>query len=176
MALMAKAKQNPAVVRTVSSEVQLDLSELTRLVGFNLGAAYGLARRLFMTYMADLEIRPIEYSILALLAKAGGQQVQLSAALNVSVSNMAVVLDRLLKRGLLRREASESDRRAHSLRLTPTGKRLAAECAARLRLVEDDLLGELSPGERGIFAELLRKLVVPPCRKGDFPESAESIR
>lgn len=142
-----------------ATAVPLDMTPLTSLVGFNLGAAYVLARRVFMNHMEVFQVRPIEYSILALLRNSNVNQSQLSGVLNITQPNLAVVIARLAKRGLLKRELSQIDRRARHIRLTVTGERLLAQCEAQLGQVEGDLMGSLSAGERAIFAELLHKMV-----------------
>ena len=69
-------------------------------------------------------------------------QKMLAAAVGVQEPTMARMLDRLEVDGLVRREASQSDRRARSIRLTPE----AAPGLSRIRKVAESLRDELFDG------------------------------
>ena len=106
-----------------------------------------------------LDVRPVEYTILSLI----GENPDLSAArlaqlLAVTAPNITAWLGKLEKRGLVMRVASETDRRAQVLSLTPAGSQLAADATQRLVEAERATFSTLSHGEYVLLGELLRKL------------------
>ena len=94
---------------------------------------------------ADLTLA--QYRILALVASGDARASKLAARLAVAKPTVTAVVDGLVDRGYLRREAVPGDRRSASIVVTPDGrKRLAtAEDAMSERL--ERLLGAVSDGE-----------------------------
>lgn len=86
---------------------------------------------------------------------------ELAGRLGCDASFVTVVTDALEKRGLVRREPSQRDRRVKNLRLTPEGvvaqQRLNCELASRM-----PWNACLSDRERRGFLSLLRKMVIDP--------------
>lgn len=68
--------------------------------------------------------------------------------------------DRLLQKGLVQRQANPDDRRAHTLALTPAGRRLVPRLAALADANDASLFGVLTPDERRRLETLLRKIAV----------------
>ena len=62
----------------------------------------------------------------------GSTAARLARALAVSAPNITMWLDKLRRRGLMRREASETDRRSQHLYLTDKGRKLAEEATRRV--------------------------------------------
>ena len=110
---------------------------------------------------APLALRPVEYTMLVLLNEnPGGTAARLARALAVSAPNMTMWLEKLQRRDLVRREASESDRRSQHLYVTEKGRKLANEATRRVIEAERHAFSHLSVGERAILVELLRKLAL----------------
>jgi DNA-binding MarR family transcriptional regulator len=128
---------------------------LNQLVGFNLGAAYLQARRLFKKRMSALDLSPLEYFILALVDRQGMHQARIGVALDIPMQNLTVVLERMETRDLVVRLRSESDRRAQVVRLSDSGARLFGRARKIMPALERELLGPLRPAERKIFGQLL---------------------
>ena len=63
-----------------------------------------------------------------------------------------------MRRGLIVREANESDRRGQHLRVTKQGEALAVDLTARLLDSERAAFKTLSAAEQMMLAELLHKL------------------
>lgn len=106
-----------------------------------------------------LSLRPVEYSLLALIRDNPGiAPARLARVLSVTPPNITAWVQKLEGRKLVRRETSIDDRRAQQLRLTPVGEKLVADATQHLLDGERERLASLSPGERAILAELLRKL------------------
>ena len=71
---------------------------------------------------------------------------------------ITTAVDRLESRGLVTREAHESDRRARIVRLTARGKEHATKVFASHKTAMDFVATGLSRTERATLIELLRKL------------------
>jgi DNA-binding MarR family transcriptional regulator len=82
----------------------------------------------------------------------------LADVLGVSQPAAVKIADRLARDGLLERRAG-ADRRVRALRLTPKGRRAAADVLARRADALDELLAALSTPEREALEPLLEKLV-----------------
>jgi DNA-binding MarR family transcriptional regulator len=81
----------------------------------------------------------------------------------VTPPNITVWIDRLEKRGLVKRERSSTDARAQHIRATMAGAALARKSVSRLLEGEGEVLTTLSAAERAMLVELLHK--VARCRK-----------
>lgn len=138
--------------------------QLTRLLGYNLSRADIRMRKYFLHHMDDYGLRPAEFSALVLIAANPRlNQKRLGTALDVSAPNLAVLLDKLTGRGLLLRVRSSEDRRAQHLHLTPKGEALLARAEASVARVEQAVFEILTPGERALLIELLRKVALAPA-------------
>lgn len=75
------------------------------------------------------DLSPSQFNVLNLLRDQprGLSQVQISRLLIMHRSNVTGLIDRLEKRGLLRRHASPGDRRAYRVILTPAASDLLAQ-------------------------------------------------
>ena len=146
--------------RSANPSPDLDLSHLDHLMGLKTSLADARLRRAFHKGMKPLKLRPVDFTILVLLASNPVvSQKMLCRTLDVSPPGMAVILDRLQARRLLVRERSETDRREHRLALTDAGRKLAAQAERVSHEIEGDVLAVLTAGERLLLGELLQKLV-----------------
>src|ERR1043165_1457995 len=103
--------------------------------------AWQLLVKLFFSHRADLpavasefELSPAQCHVLHLIEP--GQPIpmgRLAEALACDASNVTGLVDRLECRGLVRRHASEEDRRSKVLDLTASGVRLRAVMMERIR-------------------------------------------
>ena len=72
-----------------------------------------------------LGIRPVTLSVLGTIYDNPGiKQSDLGKRLNIKRANMVPVMTELEGRGLIQRRPSDSDRRAHVVTLTPSGRKL----------------------------------------------------
>ncbi|WP_257166409.1 MarR family winged helix-turn-helix transcriptional regulator [Bradyrhizobium sp. SRS-191] len=73
--------------------------------------------------LATIDLDVILYSILeTIAANPGAAQIAVAGALGIERARMVALLDDLQQAGLIVRERSEQDRRAHALGLTPRGR------------------------------------------------------
>lgn len=143
-----------------STAAGLDHAGLQHLLGYQLAQADIPARGVFFKHIGDpLKLRPVEFSILMLLAfNPGATPKKLSQALAVSAPNLTVLLDRMAEKGWLERQRSEADRRAQHVHLTPRGRELAQKAHEISLTMEQELLKHLTEGERAMLKELLAKV------------------
>lgn len=86
---------------------------------------------------------------------------ELAALLRCDASNVTGIIDRLEERGLVERQAAPGDRRVKRAALTSEGRRVRAHVQQRI-LERSPAVGSLSPAERFVLRDLLRRLTVPP--------------
>jgi DNA-binding MarR family transcriptional regulator len=147
----------------IAPELGLDTSRLTHLVGYAASRASIELKKTFGRHLGPLQLKAVEFSALVLVASNPHlNQKQLGAALDVSAPNLAVILDRLAERGLVKRVRSTVDRRAQQLHLTPAGRELTARAEAIAATMENDALQALSSAERALLIELLLKVARAP--------------
>lgn len=83
---------------------------------------------------ADVEVTLPQYRALVVLAARGPQRVaDISAELSVDPSTGTRLCDRLVRKGLVRRQRSTKDRRVVRVILTPAGRGLVAKVTGRRR-------------------------------------------
>lgn len=141
---------------------RLAVERLHDVIGYQIAQASIVTLSVFQRAAGDaLELRPVEYTMLVLVHEnPGSTAARLARALAVSAPNITMWLDKLQRRGLMRREASETDRRSQHLYLTEKGRKVAEEATHRVIEAEHHAFAHLSSGERAILVELLRKLAL----------------
>lgn len=108
--------------------------------------------------LEPFELRAVDAHILAALMGAGPLSVgEVSRELGLRGSTLTGALDRLEKRGLLKRELSPSDRRSWVLALGDLSARTSDGLSAALDAAERDCWGALTGAERRQLLKLLRK-------------------
>ena len=107
---------------------------------------------------AGIDLTPVQFAALTTVDdNPGVDQATLAGLIAYDKVTIGGVVDRLVQKGLLRREVSKRDRRARVLTLSDEGQRLLARALPEARLVQDDTLAGLSDDERQSFVGLLRK-------------------
>jgi MarR family transcriptional regulator, 2-MHQ and catechol-resistance regulon repressor len=100
-----------------------------------------------------------EFGVLEALYHKGEQPVcDVQRRILVESSSTTYVVDKLVKRGLVRRRHSTADRRVILLALTPAGRRLIREHFPSHAEAIRDAVAALSPREQAQAARLLRSL------------------
>ncbi len=141
----------------------LDPGCLSHLVGYAASRASIELRKTFTRHLGPLDLKPVEFSILALVAANGEvNQRRLGLALDVAPPNMAITLDRMVERGWVERVRATQDRRAQLIHLTAAGRKLARKAEKIAATMEDAALSGLSAAERALLIELLLKVVNTP--------------
>ena len=109
---------------------------------------------------AEFGITLPRFDLLAQLERypAGLKMSELSRRLMVSGGNVTGLTDQLEKEGLVTRADDPSDRRAYTIKLTPSGRALFARMAAVHEQWVIELFSGLSAAEKGQVHRLLAKL------------------
>ena len=137
------------------------LGKLETLLGYSLRRAQVRVFQDFESEMNELGLTPGQLGALFLIeANRGLSQSELGLALGIDRSSVVPLIDRLQKRGWVRRAARASDRRAHALELAPAGVALLARLMPRLEAHEGRIAVGLSAAERKRLLELLAKIAV----------------
>ena len=153
-------------VPTETAELNLTVQGRLREGGFFDLLGYQLAQaRVFATDIYDTHVgkptglRRVELTILQLVkTNPDVTPTRLARALAITTPGITGWLDKLEKRGLLLRQKSAKDGRAQHLRVTPAGNALMENALAHLLEGEARAMAHLSPGERLMLLELLRKV------------------
>lgn len=138
---------------------RLEEARLSQVLGYQLAQAALVTDAIFTREVGQpLALRRVEYTVLTLIAEnPGGTGARLARALAVTPPNISALVDRLVERGLVQRQASAEDRRGQALSVTPAGLQLVRQATERIVAAERAALS-LTAGEQAILAELLHKL------------------
>ena len=120
--------------------------------------------------LAEHGVSPVEFEVLLRLARSPEgllRMTDLSAQTSLTTSGVTRVVDRLVERGLVARQACATDRRTTYAVITDAGRRLmVAALPGHLELIQTLLTGPLADtGDLETFTALLRRLRdrVVPC-------------
>ena len=131
-----------------------------------------LARARQLTQLSRKWIEPIfqshgldtgEFDVLATLERSGApyrlRPTELFRELMMSSGGLTDRLDRLERKGMIRRAKSVSDQRSITVELTEAGRATIRKAFSEDMAVEFDLLESLTESERKMLARLLAKLL-----------------
>jgi len=128
--------------------------------GFLVRRLHQIHVAIFLEECAADGITPVQYGLLSVLMEQGGlDQATLAEEVGIDRTNVADVLNRLERRGLLTRTASRQDRRMRLAQLTEKGRAFVRKNRAAMQRAQERLLAPLAESDRNRFRELLRKLV-----------------
>jgi DNA-binding MarR family transcriptional regulator len=126
-------------------------------------AWYGL-NQAFRRRIAHLEVTPDQFTVMRTLLESGEiTQRELTELMSSDPNTVASLLERMEKAGLIERKPHEKDRRAHRLRLLPSGRRKYVEAREIALGLQAEVLGALPESHREEFLEHLT-LVADTCR------------
>ncbi|HCD2001813.1 MarR family winged helix-turn-helix transcriptional regulator [Citrobacter farmeri] len=127
--------------------------------------AFHLLRQLFQQHTARWQhelpdLTKPQYAVMRAIAERPGiEQVNLMEAAVSTKATLAEMLSRMEKRGLVRRENDPLDKRRRFVYLTKEGETLLSSAMPLGNSVDDEFLGRLSPQERALFTQLVRKMM-----------------
>jgi MarR family transcriptional regulator, temperature-dependent positive regulator of motility len=109
---------------------------------------------------AGYDLTPVQYAALTTVAvQPGIDQATLAGLIAYDRTTITGVVDRLVQKGLLVRQASRTDRRAHALRITNEGRRTLDGIEPAVEAAQRIMLGGLSKTEAATLMRLLRKAI-----------------
>lgn len=133
--------------------------ELHQCINFLLSKAQQSVYQHFKTKLAEYDVTPVQYGILACLWQQNGQAPsQIAANLNLDSSTITGILDRMENKGLLKRTPDPGDRRALKVVLTEAGSALQEPIDKIISEANEEVMEGLSLSERETLKILLGKL------------------
>jgi len=137
----------------------LDFGPFGDWIGFRLRMAQIASFQSFARHTQSVGLSPGRFAALILIDRNPGiSQTALARAIGSDKSTLTPVLDNLVKRGLIRRARTRSDRRLYELTLTDEGRKVVRamhDCAKRH---EEELDAIVGARERAKFVKTLRKI------------------
>lgn len=84
---------------------------------------------------------------------------QLAERMAMTRGAVTKIIDRLLEKGFVARQAGTTDRRYQSIRLTPSGRKLVPVLAALADQNDEEFFGHMSPQESSALIRTLKNVV-----------------
>ncbi len=132
---------------------------LDELLGYHLRRAQSAMFDDFMQTMSIDQVTPGQFGVLIFIHENSGlNQSTLAKALGIERSTMVGVIDVLEKRGLVARQKSKTDKRAHALTLTSAGKGLLKTVKPKVKRHEKQIASGLSGDEVRTLVDLLKRV------------------
>jgi DNA-binding MarR family transcriptional regulator len=123
---------------------RFDPSSVNDIIGYRLRRTQLRIFQRFIARFAKYDLRPAEYSVLALIAaNPGSKQTEIAEALGIKRANFVALINGLEKRGLTLRRQPAGDRRSNALFLTPSGEQFVARANAAQAEFEAECVAKL---------------------------------
>jgi DNA-binding MarR family transcriptional regulator len=155
------------------ADVQQNERELRELTENLYAARKGMARDFLVQAIGALgqsDLTMIQMGTLMILDDGRERTVnEMASLLDRSVSATSRLVDKLVKRRLVRRAEAEGDRRVRLVAIAPAGKKLLAAVLERRAEAQLTLMARLTPEERAIVARAM-SLLAEAARRGDSHE------
>jgi MarR family transcriptional regulator, temperature-dependent positive regulator of motility len=109
---------------------------------------------------AGHDLTPVQYAALGTVATHPGlDQATLAGLIAYDRTTITGVVDRLVQKGLLLRQANSADRRAHKLQITAHGRRVLDGIEPAVEAAQRIMLRGLTAKEAAELMRLLRKAI-----------------
>jgi DNA-binding MarR family transcriptional regulator len=140
--------------------MSLDQRAMQQVIGYRLRRAQLIVFKEFSEAFSELELRPAEFAVVALIGdNPGRKQAEIAAALGIKRANFVALINGLAERGLVERRQPENDRRSHALFLTACGLDFATRMNGIQQEFEQQLVERLGgPAERDRLIALLDRI------------------
>lgn len=121
--------------------------------------------------LAELDLQEKEYGTLHALAGRGGRAApsDIAADLRMAPASITARVDALVRRGFVRRIPSTVDRRRIDVELTDAGRAYWRRAIGVVGDEEHRVLGALTPRERRLLSDLLRRVTLAAERPAAAP-------
>lgn len=124
-----------------------------------LSRANARAQRILYSAFAEFDLRPMHYRALAALEEHSDlSQAELGRQLALDRKDVAVAVDLLSERDLVRRRPDPADGRRNIVSLTDSGRQLLPRLDRVLDAVQQELVAPLSAEETEVLLGLLARL------------------
>jgi DNA-binding MarR family transcriptional regulator len=126
---------------------------------------------------AGFDLTPVQYAALGAVAtRPGIDQATLAGLIAYDRTTIGGVVDRLVQKGLLVREASNRDRRAHALQITAAGKQTLKDIEPAVQAAQRSMVRGLTGAETQELMRLLHKAIAAGNELSRAPLRATPIR
>ncbi len=113
---------------------------------------------------AGADMTSVQYAALKTVQDSPGiDQATLAQQIAYDRATIGGVVDRLEKKGWIKREVNSQDRRARQLCLTDQGIAVLVAVSPVIETLQAEILGPLTPEERRVFIALAHKTVGQPA-------------
>jgi DNA-binding MarR family transcriptional regulator len=113
--------------------------------------------------VGEANLTPLQYGVLihlsAVTGKPGIEQNSLASRLNVDRNTASLLVEQLVKKGLVERRVNGADRRERLLSLTPKGERIYARLRPIHLTANESILAPITPRERKLLIGLLIRVI-----------------
>jgi DNA-binding MarR family transcriptional regulator len=128
--------------------------------GYLIRRVHQLHYSLFFEEVGASDITPVQYGLMTILSTNDDlDQIAIASKLGIDRTNVADVLRRLERAGLVERRRSEVDRRANLVRLTEPGRAVLARHYPDMTRAQTRLLSCLDDGQRKAFLDALVTII-----------------
>lgn len=151
--------QRPRTLAPILRVPGVDYDVLDELLGYSLRRAQVAMFLAFHEATRGLEITPPRFTALVVVgANPGISQSTLGDVLGIARSGAMMLVDWMVRRGLVARERSPRDRRAWGLRLTRAGEQMVQKMKRSVSARDRRRAAALTAAERQELLRLLGKL------------------
>ncbi|GGX11837.1 hypothetical protein GCM10007242_17520 [Pigmentiphaga litoralis] len=131
--------------------------ELTDVASHLLRRAHFRAEAMFMEHFQDEDITPRQKALLITVCKhPGATQNQLGDYIALDRNSLADMVNRMVRKGYLKRMRAAGDGRAYAVHITDSGFALLQRVLPRDKQVEDAIIGVLPAEYRALFMKCLK--------------------
>ncbi len=151
--------------------------DLTQSPSHLLRRGVQLANDLFMRELGQSELTKQQFTVLAAVEQNEGvSQTDLVGVTGIDRSTLAEMIRRMIDRGLLARQRTETDQRANAVHLGANGRKALRSARSASERVEKSLLSFLPAGDRAKFVRMLTSLVAEAEKPGTEKRSPAAKR
>ncbi|WP_018901672.1 MarR family transcriptional regulator [Rhizobium sp. 2MFCol3.1] len=137
----------------------ISYEDIREAPGFLIRRCHQISNAIFLEEIGAADLSPTQFSALATINSSPGiDQTTLGDAIALDRSSVTKCVERLQKRGLIRRTVNKSDRRARKLSSTQEGASLIQQAGPAAIRAGDRLLTALDPEKAAILLSLLKEL------------------
>ena len=137
-----------------------EISELEKHVGYWLRFVSNHVSHAFMQKVEAKRVTVAEWAVMREMFEAGPvNPSQLAERLGMTRGAVSKLVERLCGKSLVKRRASDGDRRYQSVALTPKGRKLVPTLAQLADENDQEFFGHLSKDSQAGLVQLLKSLV-----------------
>ena len=134
--------------------------DLSQSPSYMLRRCVQYANDLFSQEPAASDLTKQQFTVLAAVEQNEGvSQTDLVSVTGIDRSTLAEMIRRMIEKGLLQRERTETDARANAVRLGPAGRKALRGARMASEKVERALLSSLPASDRAKFSRMLSSIV-----------------